>query len=94
MNNGQIAHLIFDFLELKQVPSLGAACKVSQAQYGLYIRIRSQVEKERLKDLEKEMQPLLKSIVKKRGIFFKSHNIPPPDKEHAISLLCEITAKV
>ena len=94
MNVGRIAHLIFDFLDLRIVPILGAVCKVTQAQYSLYIRQRAQLEKDRLKNLEREMQSLLKSIVKKRSFYLKSHNLTSPDKEHAISMLCEVTAKV
>ncbi len=94
MSDGKIAHILFGFLDLRLVPSLGAVCKVTQAQYNLYIRHRAEIEKERLKALEREMQPLLKNIVKKRSLYFKTHNMTPPDKEHAISMLCEVTAKV
>ncbi len=94
MNDGKIAQILFDFLDLRLVPNLGAVCKVTQAQYSLYIRHRAQIEKERLKTLEREMQALLKNIVKKRSVYFKTHNLTPPDKEHAISMLCELTTKV
>ncbi|KAL4486446.1 hypothetical protein ABPG72_018400 [Tetrahymena utriculariae] len=84
---------ILNFLPLQDLLSFGLISKNAFSIYNIYLHFRIHIEASQIKSLELKFENQIKSIDRKKRIYFQDSEIDYPRKEHAIQLLTEISLK-
>ncbi|KAL4438427.1 hypothetical protein ABPG74_009466 [Tetrahymena malaccensis] len=84
---------ILNFLSLQDLVVFGLVNKNAFSIYNIYLHFRIHIEASQIKSLELQFENQIKSIDRKKRIYFQDSETDYPKKEHAIQLLTEISLK-